>query len=372
MKSSQRAYGVHAGLAGLLLLLACGGEAGDAAGPGGAGGPDPVTVETVTVTQRPIVDVVDLVGQLESEESVEIRPEIDGVIETVEFSEGQEVVRGAVLFRLRDAEQRARLHEAEANAALAEEVFRRTSQLAKQNIAAASQLDRARADLDAARARVELARVEIERTQVRAPFDGMLGVRRVSPGDRVTTSTTLVQIDAVARLRLSFVIPEVALPIARVGARVALATAPFPGEEFPGEVFFVAPTVDPATRRLQLAAWVPNPARRLRPGMFANLKLKLGERSDALMVPEEAVVYDRQGNYVWRLGEGNVAERTPVEVGAHQEGLVEISRGIRTGDVIVSAGTHKVTQGAVVRPVSSKLAEPSAGAVSPGPIGGGR
>ena len=372
MNTSQRLRTACAGLAGLLLLVSCGREGGTSAAKQGASGPAPVTVETVTVTPRLITDVVDLVGQLESEESVEIRPEIDGVIESVEFAEGQEVTRGAILFRLRDAEQRARLHEAEANAALAEDVFRRTSQLAKQNIAAASQLDRARADLDAAKARVEVARVEIERTQVRAPFEGMLGVRRVSPGDRVTTSTTLVQIDAVARLRLSFVIPEVALSIAKVGSRVRLTTAPFPGEEFAGEVFFVAPTLDPATRRLQLKAWVPNPSRRLRPGMFANLDLKLGERNDALMVPDEAVVYDRQGNYVWRLGEGNVAERVPVEVGAHQEGLVEIVRGVRAGDVIVSAGTHKVTQGAVVRPVAPTLAEPPAAAPGPAPVGAGR
>lgn len=370
MTPRLRMRGARTGLAGLLLLVSCGREAG--VGGDGPSGPVPVSVETVTVAPRSIVDVVDLVGQLESEESVEIRPEIDGVIESVEFSEGQEVAKGAVLFRLRDAEQRARLHEAEASSALAEEVFRRTNQLAKQNIAAASQLDRARADLDAARARVELARVEIERTQVRAPFEGMLGVRRVSPGDRVTTATSLVQIDALARLRLSFVIPEVAVPIAQVGARVRLTTAAFPGEAFSGEVFFVAPTVDPATRRLQLVAWVPNPSRRLRPGMFANLQLKLGERSDALMVPEEAVVYDRQGNYIWRLDPANVAQRVPVEVGARQEGLVEIVRGIRVGDVIVSAGTHKVTQGAVVRPAPPTLAEPTSDADSPGPVGGGR
>lgn len=359
-------------LAGLALLASCGrGEDGAPAAPG-AGGPQPASVEVVTVAQQRMVDVVDLVGQLESEESVEIRPEIDGVIETVEFAEGQEVGKGTVLFRLRDAEQRARLHEAEANAALAEDVFRRTSQLAKQNIAAAAQLDRANAELGAARARVEVAQVEIGRTQVRAPFDGMLGGRRVSPGDRVTTATVLVQIDAVARLQLSFVIPEIALPIARVGAKLKLTTAPFPGEEFGGEVFFVAPTLDPATRRLQLKAWVPNRERRLRPGLFANLRLELGERSDALLVPEEAVVYNRQGTYVWRVGEGNVAEQAPVEVGEHQDGRVEIKRGLRVGDVIVSAGTHKVTQGATVRPVAARVAEPPASAAAPGPVGGGR
>jgi membrane fusion protein (multidrug efflux system) len=329
-------------------------------------------VEVVTVQPQTLVDVVALVGQLESEESVEIRSEIDGVIESVGFKEGQEVRKGTVLFHLRDVEQRARLHEAEANAALAEDVFRRTTQLARQNIAAAAQLDRARADLAGGRARVELARVEIERTSVRAPFDGVLGVRHVSPGDRVTTATSLVQLDAVARLRLAFVVPEIAVPIARVGGKVKFRTAPYPGEEFTGEVFFVAPTLDAATRRLLLKAWVPNSDLRLRPGLFADLELALGERADALLVPEEAVVYDRQGSYVWRVGADGLAERVAVEVGAHRAGRVELKRGIRAGDVIVSAGTHKVTQGAPVRPAAPRLAEPPAGAASPAPLGGGR
>ena len=372
MLSRPRCLAVSALLLALAISTSCSREGDSSPGTAGGGGPEPAAVEVVVVAPQRMLDSVDLVGQLESDESVEIRTEIDGVIESAEFAEGQEVKKGVVLFRLRDAEQRARLHEAEANAALAEDVFRRTSQLAQQNVAAASQLDRARAELDAAHARVEVSRVEIERTQVRAPFDGMLGVRQVSPGDRVTPATTLVQIDAVARLRLSFVIPEIAVPIAHVGARLKLTTAPFPGEEFSGEVFFVAPTLDPATRRLQLKAWVPNPDRRLRPGLFANLKLKLGERSDALLVPEEAVVFDRQGTYVWRVGEDNVAERVAVEAGAHQDGRVEIKKGLRAGDVIVSAGTHKVTQGSKLRPAEPKLAEPRAGAAAPQPVGAGR
>ncbi len=355
---------------GVVLSSGCTREGGPDAAGSEPSGPRPAAVEVVTVSAQPMVDRVNLVGQLESEESVEVRSEIDGLIESVEFDEGHEVKQGAVLFRLRDSEQRARLHEAEANAALAEDVFRRTSQLARQNIAAASQLDRARAELSAARARVELAQVEIDRTRVRAPFDGVLGARKVSPGDRVTEATPLVRIDAVARLRLSFVIPERALSIARVGAKVELSTAAFPGETFRGEVFFVGPTLDPATRRLQLIAWVPNLDRRLRPGLFANLELVLGERSDALLIPEEAVVYDRHGTWVWRVGADDAAERVAVEVGAHQRGSVEVSRGLRIGDVIVSSGTHKVTEGAPLRLVGPKVAEPPA--ASPGTLGGGR
>lgn len=352
------------------LALASGCGAGPDASKG-ASGPPPATVELFTVEPQSVRDDVELVGQLEADESVEIRSEIDGVIDGIAFAEGQEVKAGAVLFRLRDDEQQARLHEAQANIALAEDTFRRTSQLAERNIAAASQLDRARADLGAARARVEVAQVEVDRTQIRAPFDGVLGVRRVSRGDRVTRETPLVQLDAVARLRLSFVIPEIAVPLAKVGREVEFTTAPFPGEKWKGEVFFVAPALDPATRRLLLAAYVANPDRRLRPGLFANLRLELGQREDAMVVPEEAVVYDRQGTFVWRVSGENVAERVPVGVGQRRDGRVEVTRGLRGGDVIVSSGTHKVTPGARVQPAGPSVAEPPSGASGLSPVSGG-
>lgn len=369
----MRAHSLQAAV--LVALLAVSGASGckrGESGPGAAGGKPPAaTVELFTVRPEKVSDVVDLVGQLEAEEAAEIRPEIDGLLESVEFVEGQEVAKGAVLFRLRDDEQRARLHEAEAQLALAEDVFRRTSQLADRNVTAASQLDRARADLAAATARLEVAQVQLDRMQIRAPFDGVLGVRRVSPGDRVSTDTSLVQLHAVARLQLSFVVPEIAVPLAQLGRKLTLTTAPYPGEEFTGEVFFVAPSLDPATRRLQLKAWVPNPDRRLRPGLFANLKLALGERTDALLVPEEAVVYDRQGTYVWRVGADNVAKRVAVGVGAHRGGRVEITSGLRSGDTVVSAGTHKVTEGAPLQPAGPAVAEPPREEAGTAPVGGG-
>jgi membrane fusion protein (multidrug efflux system) len=109
---------------------------------------------------------------------------------------------------------------------------------------------------------------------IRAPFDGVLGARLVSPGDRVSKNTGLVRIDADKRLRLSFAVPEMAVTAMRVGSPVEIAVTPWPSERFHGEVYFVAPTLDPANRRLLLKAWVPNPDRRLRPGLFANSNSK--------------------------------------------------------------------------------------------------
>jgi membrane fusion protein (multidrug efflux system) len=341
-----------------IALAACGGDAG---GPRG-GGPPPAVVEAVRVETRVFSDVIELVGQLESEESVELRPEIAGVVASFEFAEGDRVKRGDVLFRLRSERQRASLREASARRALAADVFRRTQELARKQVSAVAELDRARAELDAADASVEIAKVELDRTEIRAPFDGSLGARRVSPGDRVDSDTVLVQIDAIDRLQLRFTLPEAAVGLARTGMQVGLSVASFPGERFEGEVFFVAPALDPENRRIGLKAWVPNPGHRLRPGMFANLDAEVERIDAALIVPESAIVYDARGPFVWRLGEGNVAARADVALGPRRAAGVVIRSGVASGDLVVSAGTHKVFPGAAVQ-----IAQPATAVGAPPP-----
>jgi membrane fusion protein (multidrug efflux system) len=335
---------VPALLVALALASGCGDPSANHGGP-----PPPPTVEVVTVDPKPFSDVVELVGQLESAESVVLRPEITGVIESIHFEEGQVVKTGDVLFRLKSERQRAALREAQAKRLLAADVFRRTQELARRQISAVAELDRARAELEAADAAVEIARVELERTEIKAPFDGAVGARQVSPGDRVNGDTSLVQVDMIDRLQLLFGLPETAVGLAREGIRVSVAVAPFPGEHFEGTVYFVAPALDPQTRRLALKAWVPNPGHRLRPGLFATLEAEVEHIEDALVIPESAIVYDAGGAYVWRVGADGLAARADVTLGPRREGNVVVREGVAPGDRIVTAGTHKVMPGAPLR-----------------------
>ena len=307
--------------------------------------PPPPVVEVVTVTPERVDDTIVLVGTLVAEASVEMRPEIDGIVETIDFVEGQAVKKGATLFTLRDAEQTALLRESEARAKLALEIFQRIDALAQQEISARAEHDKASAELEVARAETELRRVELEKTRVRAPFDGVVGARLVSPGERVRRSTRMVRIDAVDRLQLLFAVPEIGVPFVRTGMPVTITVKPYPEIRFAGEVFFVSPTLDETTRRLLLKAWVPNPDRKLQPGLFANLEVQLAERDNALVVPESALVVDQGGTYVWRLSEDGKPSRVPVETGLRKASRVEISSGLAAGDRIVSAGTQKVTEG---------------------------
>jgi len=329
----------------LVTALGCGVQDEGAAG----GGPPPVSVETVELKPELLRDVAQLLGQLEAEESVILKPEIEGIVEAIEFSEGQTVSAGEVLFRLRDAEQRARLHEAEAALALARVEYQRTQTLAQRNIAAVAQVDRIAAERAAAEAQVELARVALERTRIRAPFDGHVADRLVSPGDRVDADTELLRVDATQRLRLIFSVPEAAVPRAHAGIPVELSVAAYPEEHFQGEVYFVSPYLNANNRRLLLKAWVPNPEGRLKPGMFVTLEAEVERRDAALVLPESAVVSERAGNFVWRVDSEGRAEQVPVELGIRTAGRVEVRSGLKAGDTVVVAGSHKLSPGAPVQ-----------------------
>jgi membrane fusion protein (multidrug efflux system) len=366
ISSASERRPLRVALAFVCVLAACGGEG---AGDGAPQGPPPATVEVLSVALQTFEDRADLLGELQAENSVFVRSEMPGIIEAILFEEGAEVEAGSVLFQLRDREQNARLHEAEAELALAQEDFTRTQKLARLNAAAAAQLDKAASVLAVAKARTELRRVELERTRIRAPFAGRAGARLVSPGARIKADDQLVRLDAMDPLALVFTVPEVVLPLARIGAEFSLDVAAFPGRRFPGAIRFIAPSVDSASRRILIKGRVPNPDRMLLPGMFARVEATLGER-EAMLVPEEALVTTPEGNFVWRVGAGDEAERVPVEVGMREPGRVELKSGLSPGDRIVTAGTHKLRPGAKVKPVPALAAEapavaPSA-AVTPG------
>ncbi len=358
-----------AGCAGLLVptLAGCREGGADAAPSGPSESSKATIVEIVELEPELLRNIVEIPGQLTAEMTVELEPEIEGVIETIEFAEGHRVGAGQVLLRLRDHEQRARLREAEAERGLAAAVYRRTQRLARSNVSSEAQLERALAELEVARSRVEAAKVELERTLIRAPFEGEMGDLKVAPGDRVTPDDELVRIDALDRLQLVFTLPEIAVGLVEPGIPVTIRVAPYPERRFDGEVYFVSPTLDPAARRLLIKAWMPNPDHLLRPGLFAEIEAEIERREGALLVPESALLHGIDGTFVWRVDGEERAERVPVEVGLRNAGRVEIVGGLAAGDRVVATGIHKVDPGARVRPPALPGADPIEAAEEPEP-----
>ena len=242
---------------------------------------------------------------------------------------------------------------------------RRAGSLAERNAQSAAAVDSAEAEYEIANARLDPARLQLDRTVIRAPFDGLIGPRMVSPGERVSPggergpdgggaeASGLARLDSFDEMELIFIVPETVMALVQNGLPVSLRVAPFPGETFAGEIHFVDPRVNATSRRVLVKARIPNPDQKLRPGLFAKLDVEVARRTEALMVPEQSVMYGRDGTYVWRVVDDQ-AERVPVELGIRQPGRVELRSGVRAGDRIVSAGTHKLRPGSDLRDAAGR------------------
>lgn len=332
-----------------LLLLVPG-----LAWPQPPGADQPVPVKMMQVQTAPVTDTVTAAGTLSPHESVVLRPEIDGRIVSLSFKEGQMVKKGATIVKLDDAEPRAALAAAEADFKLAESRFRRSEELAGKGFISRQALDEARANLDIVRARMREVRVTLDRTLIRAPFTALAGLRKVSPGAYVKKGDDIVGLAAIDQLNLDVRVPEVYLPLVKIGQPVTLTVDALPGQRFAGKVYAMEPVVDLATRGALVRARIPNPGARLKPGMFARVSADLGSRPNAVVVPEQAILPKGGKSFVYKVVEGK-AMLTPVEPGRRSAGQVEVVSGISAGDTIVVDGLLKLKPGAPVAPVEMVL-----------------
>lgn len=349
-----------------LTAMVTGAVSGGAPAPGGAsggapgggkppGGAPPMPVEAVPVRIGVVDGTVTAVGSLLSNESVMIRPEIAGRISEIAFKEGQRVAKGTVLVRLDDAIARATLAQAQASIAFSRAELSRADQLVRQNTGPLRNREQASAKLLADEAAVQLAKAQLDKQVITAPFDGVLGLRKVSVGDFVQAGKDIVNLEDIDTLKLDFRVPEMFLPAVRVGQTVKVAVDAFGGRGFDGTVYAIDPLVDVNGRALAIRARVPNPDGSLRPGLFARVSLTLTTVPDAVLVPEQAIVAFGKDQYVFKVVDGKVAQ-TRVTLGERRNAEVEISKGLAPGDMVVTAGQLKIRDGAPVTVVPSKPA----------------
>lgn len=310
-----------------------------------------VDVETAPVLARAMADDVTAVGSLVSNESVVLRPEVAGRIASIHFQDGATVRKGVVLIEFDAAVQLAELRQEKANLALAESNARRTEDLFARRFVSRSARDEAASRLEVARAAVALASARFERTRIRAPFDGTVGIRNVSVGDFVKDGEVLVNIEDIATLKLDFRLPELYLGRLHPGQSLEVTSDVVPGEVFAATVDAIDPLVDAQGRAVLLRARLSNQDGKLRPGVFARVRLILADRPDVLVVPEEALV-PAPGNvqFVYRV-EGDKVRRVEVRTGMRRAGVVEIVDGLASGMQVVTAGQLKLRDGAAVRVV---------------------
>jgi len=312
-----------------------------------AGGPPFIPVNMMKVSATPVSNTVNAVGALIAEDSVVLRPEIDGRIVKLLFQEGQPVKKGAVLVVLDSAEPRARLAAAQADLKLAQSRYKRSEELVAQNFISKQALDEARANLDILRARRQQEQVALDKTMIRAPFAALAGLRQVSPGAYVNKGDDIVRLDALGNLKLEVPVPETTLPLVRIGLPITLTVDALPGQTFSGKVHAIDPVVDPVSRNVRVRARIANPAGNLKPGMFARATADLGGKTSAILLPEQVIVPRPDGNYVFLAVNGK-AELRKVTLGKRDPGRVEIVSGVQAGDTVVLDGQIKLRPGVPV------------------------
>ena len=338
--------------------------AGNGAGskaPGGAPGGFAIAVEVAKIAAADFSDEASAVGNLKSNESVVMRPETPGRIAAVNFKDGAIVGKGAVLVTLDAAVQEAELQQARANLALAQSNHKRNQELLEKKFVTAQALDNSAATLKVQEAAVQLAEAKVGRMRIKAPFNGMVGLRNVSVGDYVKEGQDLINIEDIGTLRVDFRLPETYLGRVVKGQVVEVSTDALPGEQFKAVLDAVDPMVDQNGRAISSRARLDNATDRLRPGMFVRVRLLFGERKNVLMAPEQAIVPGAQPT-VFKVVDGK-AVVTRVRLGVRRAAQVEVIDGLAAGDIVVTAGQLKLRDGAPVRAIGEggAAAQPAAG-----------
>jgi len=342
-------------LAVLIIAAGLGGAAyvmlgdGDAAQPSGmAPGARPgVPVEMADVTTRPFIEQEVAIGSLASDEAVILRSEIAGRIERIWFEEGQRVEVGQRLVTIDDSIYRAEFNQAEARLKLSRANYDRALDLQERGAGTQRALDEAQSKLQEDQATLDLARARLERTEIGAPFSGVIGIRRVSPGDYITAGQEIVNLEAIDPMKVNFGLPEMLLSAVDVGQSIRVAVDAFPGETFEGSVYAINPRIDAAGRNVELRARIPNPDGRLRPGLFARVAIIFARFESAVMVPERALVpiQERQTVFVVEYGKAMIRD---VETGGRDGDMVQITSGLTAGETIITGGQLKVREGVPV------------------------
>ena len=296
------------------------------------------------VTTQPLADRLRAVGTLTANESVLIRPEIPGRVERIHFEEGQPVKAGDVLITLDSAEYRAQVAQTEATVEANRLTFERSAELVQKNMLSQQDYDQATARLAESRALLQRHRVLLDKTALRAPFDGVAGLRLVSPGAYVRPGQDLVNLEDLDPLKIEFRVPERHAAAMTVGRPLTVRVDAVPGREFSGTIYAIDPRLDASTRTFALRGTVPNTEGLLRPGMFAQVELTVGERPQALVIPEQAIVPRGERLFVFKVVDGKVAF-TPVRTGLREPGIVEIVDGLAPGDTVVTEGQMKLRPG---------------------------
>lgn len=318
-----------------------------------------VSVEIAPTQEEEKVESVNAIGTLLPYESIVIRPEVSGKIETIGFEEGQTVEKSQILITFDHRTQEAKVKNAQANFVNAKQIMERLK--AAKGSSSAQQLDAAEANLLKAEAELEMAQVELDRMTIKAPFSGRIGLRNFDVGSYVQTGIDLVNLMNIDRLKLEFNLPEYLAHTIAVGQPVQFIVDNYPKKIFAGDVYALSPEIEKEGRSLVVRALYDNQDHVLLPGMFARISLRIPLGYNVIMIPEEALFSSEGKQFVYKVIQNEngelIAKLTEVMIGDRNSFSVEIIRGLEKGDIVVKAGQARISDGSLIKDVNQKRAD---------------
>lgn len=318
--------------------------------------PPPITVTVAEAKSEVVPNLLRAVGDLAAVHQVNVTSDVSGRITEILFTAGAEVEAGAKLLQLYDAPEQADLANYRAQAKVAELSLDRAKQLAARQFGPQATVDQAQASFDQANAGIARTQAVISQKLVRAPFDGVLGVRRVEVGQYLTAGTQIVTLTNLSQVYANFTVTEKDSGTLKVGQAVRIRVDAYPGRDFEGKITTIEPQISSDTRNIRVQATLDNPGHVLKPGMFATTTVVLPDKPAVVAVPETAVDYTLYGDSVYLIqeekaedGKSNLkAVRTFVRTGDRINGRTVILSGIKPGDRVVAVGQLKLQSGAAV------------------------
>jgi membrane fusion protein (multidrug efflux system) len=320
-------------------------------------GQPPQTVSSMVVGYESWNPTLKAVGTLKAQKGTDIAPQLSGVVAEIPFQSDSDVKAGDLLLRLDDRDDVANLNALKAASELARLTYNRSKELVRSRAVSQAQLDNATANLKSAEAQVAAQQALVDKKNIRAPFDGHVGIRLVDLGQYLAAGQKVTTLQSLDPIFVDFTLPQQSLRLVGIGQTVALRTDAFPDMTFAGKVVAVDPKLDAQTRNVAVRAELANPDRKLLPGMFASVEITIGEPKKQLTLPQTSITYNPYGETVFLIVKGKPGEDGKVPLTAKQKFVktgetrgdqVAIVSGVTEGDTVVTAGQLKLKNGTPV------------------------
>ncbi|GAB2959379.1 efflux RND transporter periplasmic adaptor subunit [Hymenobacter coalescens] len=341
---SQSAEGGKGGGKGAAGGGAPGAKGGGAGGRAG-GGPVPVQVYVVEPTK--LTDAVAATGSVMADEQVTIRSEINGRITSLNFQEGQPVSKGQLLLTINADEIQAQLQKLRYNIKLYSDQEKRQRTLLEKEYISQQEYEQSNNALLTAQSDLRLLQAQLAKAYLRAPFNGVVGLRSVSQGAYVSPNTPITTVSRISPVKVDFAVPGRYANAVQVGDRVQVLDEAS-NKKYEAQVYAINPQIDPASRTLSVRATYPNTNRELRPGAFVRVNLQIGQVEEAIQIPTESVSPEASGYRVFKVV-GGKAQPQPVKIGIRSAKVIQITEGLAQGDTILRTGILQVKPGDKVR-----------------------